>query len=48
MLKQNEKLEKEIEQLKNVRTNKEQLENQLMKIQAKNGLICLWILGTLA
>ena len=28
--------------------NKEQLENQLMKIQAKNGLICLEILGTLA
>ena len=31
-------------------TNKEQkelLENQLMKIQAKNGLICLGILGTL-
>ena len=28
-------------------TNKEQLENQLMKIQAKNGIICLKILGTI-
>ena len=27
---------------------KEQLEKKLMKIQAKNGLICLGILGTLA
>ena len=44
MLKQIEQLKKE-----NVRNKyKEQLENQLMKIQAKNGLICLGILGTLA
>ena len=28
-------------------TNKEQLENQLMKIQAKNGIICLKILGAI-
>ena len=26
---------------------KEQLENELMKIQAKNGIICLKILGTI-
>ena len=28
--------------------NKEQLENQLMKIQAKNGLVCCGLLGVLA
>ncbi len=29
-------------------TNKEQLEKKLMKIQAKNGLVCCGILGVLA